>query len=103
MKIIKFCRNCKSQKFEFLFSLGNLCFTGKFSNQRNRNIPKGFINLIKCKKCKLIQLDRNFSKKYLYGPDYGYRSGINKTMINHLSSITNEMTKLVNLKKKTMS
>ena len=30
--------------------------------------------------------------KYLYGPDYGYRSGINKTMTKYLSSITNQVT-----------
>ena len=37
-----------------------------------------------CKKCKLVQLDRNFNPKYLYSKDYGYRSGINKTMTEHL-------------------
>ena len=99
MKLIKICRNCKSLKLKFLFSLGKLSFTGKFSKHVNKDIPKDFINLIMCKKCKLIQLDRNFDKKYLYGPDYGYRSGINKTMTKHLSSITNQMESLVNLKK----
>ena len=82
-----------------MFSLGKLSFTGKFSKHANKDIPKDFIKLIMCKRCKLVQLDRNFDKKYLYGPDYGYRSGINKTMTKHLSSITNQMETLVSLKK----
>ena len=36
---IKQCRNCKSKKLTTLFSLGNLCFTGKFSSL-NDNIKK---------------------------------------------------------------
>ena len=39
-----------------------------------------------CKKCKLVQLDRNFNPKYLYSKDYGYRTGINKTMTEQKSN-----------------
>ena len=51
-----------------------------------------------CKNCNLVQLDRNFNPKYLYGKDYGYRSGINKTMTKHLINTSNNLSKLVNLK-----
>ena len=80
----KFCRNCKSNKFFNLLSLGKMSFTGKFSKSIFNNIPKAYLNLVMCKKCKLVELDRNFNPKYLYGEDYGYRSGINKTMTEHL-------------------
>ena len=99
MKILKSCRNCKNTKLEKLFSLGNLSFTGKFLKKNHSAIPKDYINLIKCKKCHLVQLDRSFNSNYLYGPDYGYRSGINKTMTNHLKSIVKNLTKLTKLKK----
>lgn len=99
MKLNK-CRICNSKKFINLFSLGNLCFTGKFSNKLKHKIPRGFINLIMCKKCKLVQLDRNFSPKYLYSADYGYRTGINKTMTNHVKDISYEATKIIALDKK---
>ena len=46
-----------------------------------------------------MQLDRSFNSKYLYGLDYGYRSGINLTMKNHLKSISKKLTKLTKLKK----
>jgi len=96
---IKFCRNCKSNKFLNLFSLGKLSFTGKFSKNYLHNIPKACLNLCMCKKCKLVQLDRNFNLRYLYGKDYGYRTGINKTMTHHVKKIVKKSSSLVNLKK----
>jgi SAM-dependent methyltransferase len=51
-----------------------------------------------CKKCKLVQLDRNYNKKYLYGKDYGYRTGINNTMTNHMNKIVKECSDLIKLK-----
>jgi SAM-dependent methyltransferase len=50
-----------------------------------------------CKKCKLVQLDRNFNPKYLYGKDYGYRSGINRTMTEHLKKTVKKSSSLVKL------
>ena len=38
MKKISYCRNCKNDKFEKLFSLGNLSYTGKFPKQQKTNI-----------------------------------------------------------------
>ena len=46
-----------------------------------------------CKNCSLVQLENKFNLKYLYGPDYGYRSGINKTMLNHLKKVVEEAKK----------
>ena len=96
MKINK-CRNCFSKKIISLFSLGKMSFTGKFSRYRNK-IPKAYINLVICKKCKLVQLDRNFNTKYLYAKDYGYRTGINKTMRNHVKKTVNLLKKKIKLK-----
>ena len=99
MKIKKLCRNCKDKNLINLFSLGNLCFTGKFSKKKNKKIPSDIISLVKCEKCHLVQLDRKFNRNYLYGLDYGYRSGINKTMTNHLSNITKYLSNLAKIKK----
>lgn len=95
---INSCRNCRQKKLTKLFSLGKLSFTGKFSNTFTKNIPKAEIALVMCKKCKLVQLDRNFNPKYLYGKDYGYRSGINKTMTDHLSKTAILLSHKVHLK-----
>ena len=95
---IKKCRNCKSKKLIKLFSLGNLCFTGKFSSP-NDKIKKKPVTLLICKSCELVQLAHNYNLKYLYGPDYGYRTGINKTMTDHVQNITKDLAKKTYLKK----
>ncbi len=95
---IKCCRICKKKKLKTLFSLGNLSFTGKFPS-KNQQIKKKPITLIICKNCDLVQLGHNFDLKYLYGPDYGYRTGINKTMINHVSAVVKDLSKKTKLKK----
>ncbi len=95
---IKQCRNCKSKKLNKLFSLGNLCFTGKFSLLKD-NIKKKPVTVVICKSCELVQLAHNYDLKYLYGPDYGYRTGINKTMTDHVKKITETLAKKTLLKK----
>ena len=97
---IKSCRNCKKTKFINLFSLGKMSFTGKFPKSLKTNIPKEQLNLLMCNFCKLVQLDRNFNLKYLYGKNYGYRTGINNTMTNHVKQIVKKLSSLVKLKKK---
>jgi len=77
-----------------------MSFTGKFSKNYFHNIPSAYLNLLMCKRCKLVQLDRNFNLKYLYGKDYGYRTSINKTMTNHVKKIVKKCSTLVNLKAK---
>jgi len=97
--LIKNCRSCNSKKLNKLFSLGNLSFTGKFAKNIDVNIPKAELALVMCSNCNLVQLNNNFNLKYLYGPDYGYRTGINKTMTEHMRSIVSSVKKIVNLKK----
>ena len=98
MKITN-CRICSSKNFLNLFSLGKLSFTGKFAKKKSDNIPKREVTIVMCKKCKLVQLNNNFSSKYLYSNDYGYRTGINKTMSEHVRSIVKFSTKKMKLKK----
>ena len=97
---IKNCRNCSCKKFTDLISLGNLSFSGIFAKKITKNIPKAEISLIICNKCKLVQLKNKFNKKFLYGKNYGYRTGINKTMTNHVYSIVKKVERLSIINKK---
>ena len=97
---IKNCRNCKNTELFDLFSLGKISFTGRFPNTIRQNVPKAYLNVLMCKKCKLVQLDRNFDLNYLYGKNYGYRTGINKTMTEHVKKIVRNCSTLVKLKSK---
>ena len=96
---IKKCRNCKNNKLTNLFTLGKLSFTGKFPKNKNTNIKKTKLTLAMCTKCTLVQLDTSYDLKYLYGPDYGYRTGINKTMRDHMEEVKTILLKKLKLKK----
>ena len=84
---IKKCRSCEGKNLKFLFSLFKMSFTGKFAHNYFKSISSDKLTLVICKKCKLVQLDRNFNPKFLYSKDYGYRTGIHKTMTNHVKML----------------
>jgi len=90
---IKFCRNCNSKNLCNLFSLGKLKFTGKFL-PKNKFLPSGKLQLIICKNCKLVQLRDNYSPEYMYNNDYGYRTGINLTMKNHVKIVVEKLSRI---------
>ena len=94
---IKKCRNCNSKSIINLFSLGKIRFTGKFPKYKEK-IPHGELNLVMCKSCKLVQLKHIFNMSYLYNKDYGYRTGINLTMSNHVKNVVKKISKIAKLK-----
>ena len=63
MSKIKFCRSCRSKNLEQLFSLGNQYYTGIFPKKKNLKVLSGKLELVKCKKCHLVQLSENFNLK----------------------------------------
>ena len=93
---IKKCRNCNSKSLKNLFSLGSIRLTGKFP-KKNEKIPFGDLSLVMCSSCKLVQLKEIFNMKYLYNQNYGYRTGINSTMKNHVKQVVKKLTAIVGL------
>ena len=94
----KKCRNCNTLNVKKVFELGNFKFTGKFPKVGEK-IRSGVLGLDFCNKCKLVQLSKSFNQKHLFSNDYGYRTGLNLTMSNHMKSIHETMIKKVFLKK----
>jgi len=81
------CRLCRGQTLEKLLSLGDQAFTGVFPKSADEKIPSGPLELVKCGACHLIQLGHSFSPDELYGQNYGYRSGLNQSMVSHLAEL----------------
>jgi hypothetical protein len=98
MTKINNCRICKSKKIKSLFSLGIQSYTGIFP-KKNSYVPKGKLTLIICENCKLVQLDKNFDEKRMYGKNYGYRTSLNKSMQKHIEFKKNYLGKIIKLKK----
>jgi len=91
------CRLCKSTKIVSLIDLGDQCFTGIFPKSAHDKVPSGRLELAKCTQCDLVQLAHSFDLSLLYGHNYGYRSGLNGSMVRHLNSIVQDIVKRVDL------
>lgn len=83
------CRICGSEELSEVLNLGNLAITGYFPKDLNEEIPTHPLTLIKCletkpENCGLVQLKYHIDPYLLYGNHYGYRSGLNNSMITHL-------------------
>lgn len=82
---IKNCRLCSCKGLEGLIDLGQQAFTGIFPKTKSASVPTGPLSLVKCQECHLVQLEHSFDLNELYGANYGYRSGLNRSMVEHLT------------------
>jgi hypothetical protein len=80
------CRLCSSSTLVPVISLGNQALTGVFPKSKSEIVPEGPLDLVACGDCALLQLRHNYPASLLYGSNYGYRSGLNKMMVEHLHS-----------------
>ncbi len=94
---IKKCRICNSENFQNILSLGEQFLTGVFPKKQDEQITKGPVDLIWCSDCGLLQLKQSYSLDEMYGENYGYRSGLNPSMVKHLEHKIRTLEKLVNL------
>jgi SAM-dependent methyltransferase len=88
--IITICRVCASGELSNSISLGNLASCGFFPKTKAQQVGHGFLNLLVCNQCGLVQLDRDFETSSLFGVDYGYESKLNASMVLHLNQLAKE-------------
>ncbi len=99
-KKIKKCRLCKSTNIVDILSLGSQKLTGIFPKKNEVDkVGGGPLSLVLCKKCQLVQLKHSYDLNKLYGKNYGYRSGLNDSMVNHLKDKVKKLEKKYGLKK----
>ena len=87
-KKTKKCRICDNINLECVLDLGEQMLTGVFPSQKGEKITKGPLRLVKCvggeEACGLLQLEHSYDLGEMYGKNYGYRSGLNASMVAHL-------------------
>jgi hypothetical protein len=79
------CRLCESPDLVEVLDLGEQAFTGVFPSSADEAVPTGPLQLVWCRSCTLLQLAHSFEPTELYGENYGYRSGLNASMAEHLA------------------
>ncbi len=88
------CRICKSSALREVYGLGNLRSCGIFPAASDPEPPEVPLTLVRCLQCNLVQLAHEFVIDELFGHQYGYRSGINESMVRHLEGVVDQATSL---------
>ena len=95
IKQIPACRICGSRDLASLIDLGEQYLTGIFPTTPNHpELTRGPLEIVKCEVCSLVQLRHSYVLADMYGPTYGYRSGLNKSMVAHLQAKTAALQQL---------
>lgn len=100
-KTITSCRICGESKLDTVMNLGNQVLTGVFPKKINQILPSGPVELVRCASsdgCGLVQLRQSYDVGEMYGSNYGYRSSLNASMVDHLSNKIDRIMKLGILK-----
>lgn len=85
-----------------ILDLGHQALTGVFPKP-GQDVETGPLELIKCREtspdaCGLVQLQHTFAPQTMYGEHYGYRSGLNSSMVAHLGAIAASAKRSVDLR-----
>jgi len=98
---ISFCRVCKEKNLILVLDLGDQYLSGLFPATVDLDLYRGPLRLVKCDQstggCGLVQLEHTFDLPTMYGDQYGYRSGLNASMVKHLHEKSVAIQKIVKL------
>ena len=101
---IEKCRVCGNVHYDVVLDLGDQHISGVFPDEEGEaeNVPKGPLRLVKCSVehggCGHVQLEHTFDLPTMYGDNYGYRSGLNSSMVKHLQGKAHKIKRQVDLK-----
>lgn len=95
------CRICGNRELVRVLDLGEQMLTGVFPPERDADVTVGPLRLVKCvggeEACGLLQLEHSYDLGEMYGENYGYRSGLNASMVAHLGRKVERVATLVSL------
>ncbi|HWR30928.1 MAG TPA: class I SAM-dependent methyltransferase [Negativicutes bacterium] len=100
---IERCRICGNTQLMSIINLGQQYLTGIFPQTKERKVSSGPLELVKCMAssagdcCGLVQLRHSCDLSEMYGYDYGYRSGLNQSMVQHLHRKVQKIEQMVDL------
>jgi C-methyltransferase C-terminal domain/Putative zinc binding domain/Methyltransferase domain len=84
-KEITKCRIDSGTTLVSVLNLGHQSLTGVFPRNASQSVTVGPLELVWCPSSGLLQLKHSYESSEMYGDNYGYRSGLNQSMVNHLT------------------
>ncbi len=97
-KRIAKCRVSGSNNLVTVLSLGEQALTGVFPSSAETLVTVGPLELVWCPESGLLQLAHSYDADEMYGENYGYRSGLNQSMVRHLTQKIAHLEKAAGLK-----
>jgi hypothetical protein len=97
-KAIDRCRISGSKNLIPVLDLGVQALTGVFPDSSSTEVTSGPLRLVWCADSGLLQLEHSYDLSEMYGDNYGYRSGLNASMVEHLRSKVKSLHQYVDLK-----
>lgn len=99
---VKRCRICGNSDLERVLDLGDQALTGVFPRTPAEQVGHGPLRLVKCvgdneEICGLLQLEHSYDLGEMYGDNYGYRSGLNASMVAHLHRKVEQISRQIQL------
>lgn len=91
------CRVSGSRNLVQVLDLGEQALTGVFPRSREESVTSGPLRLVWCPESGLLQLAHSYDSGEMYGKNYGYRSGLNRSMVNHLTQKIRELERVAGL------
>ncbi|WP_442756795.1 class I SAM-dependent methyltransferase [Methylocystis sp. JAN1] len=97
-KRISRCRVSGSTNLVTVLSLGEQALTGVFPSSADTPVTVGPLELVWCPESGLLQLAHSYDAAEMYGENYGYRSGLNQSMVRHLTQKVSHLERVADLK-----
>lgn len=97
-KKIETCRVGGGSNLISVLNLGHQELTGVFPRSREDRLTSGPLELVWCPDSGLLQLAHSYAASEMYGENYGYRSGLNQSMVDHLTHKVRHLERKADLK-----
>jgi len=101
---IEKCRVCGNEHYVTVLDLGDQYLSGIFPKSVDPDMYRGPLKLVKCDEttggCGHVQLEHTFDLPTMYGEEYGYRSGLNASMVKHLQEKSERIKNFLDLQKR---
>jgi hypothetical protein len=94
-KEIAECRVGGGTNLVTVLQLGYQALTGIFPRSARETVTSGPLELVWCPDSGLLQLKHSYEPSEMYGDNYGYRSGLNQSMVSHLTDKVAYLERLV--------
>jgi hypothetical protein len=91
------CRVDGSKNLVSVLNLGHQALTGVFPKSPDDKVTVGPLELMWSPDSGLLQLKQSYNADEMYGDNYGYRSGLNDSMVAHLTAKVKYLERLITL------